>query len=167
MAVEWGIKQTAGIGAKWVFVPLEETLIIEPNVVYQFNFSVPEVKWWQIFLLWGGFDPAKFVTSFQKEMAEKAGIRPEEIKIVWQKYSPVNKKIPASNKVYSLYICSNVPAQITLPIGLDFLTGIIIIGVIAVAFNVSLGWLVSKLGIDITSTLEEIKKLVVEVRGKK
>lgn len=88
MAVEWGIKQAAGIGANWISIPIEETLIIEPNVVYQFNFSVPKVKWWQIFTLWRDFDPRKFVISFQKDLAEKAGVRPEEIKILWQEYSP-------------------------------------------------------------------------------
>jgi len=159
MAVEWGLRQTATIGKSWISIPIEETVTIEPNVIYQFDYTVPEVKWWHIFRLWRDFNPEKFVISFREEIAEKAGILPEEIKVVWQKFSPEARTF----QLQVIYLPSTVPAQGGLPIGLGILTTIMIIGAIAVAFNISLGWLAEKLGIDITPTLQEIKKLVAEV----
>lgn len=159
MAVEWGVRQEATIGKKWVSIPIEETVIIEPNVVYQFNYTVPEVKWWHIFRLWREFNPEKFVISFKAEIAENAGIPPEAIKVAWHIYSPEARTF----QVQIMYVPSIVPVQGSLPIGLGPLTTIAIILGIGVAFNISLGWLAEKLGIDITPTLQEIKKLVVEV----
>lgn len=159
MAVEWGLRQTATIGKRWISIPIEETVIIEPNVIYEFDYTVPEVKWWHIFRLWRDFNPEKFVISFREEVAEKAGILPEEIKVAWQKFSPEARTF----QLQVIYLPSTVPVQGILPLGLGILTSIMIIGAIGVAFNISLGWLAEKLGIDITPTLQEIKKLVVEV----
>jgi len=159
MAVEWGLRQTATIGKRWVSISIEETVTIEPNVIYEFDYTVPEVKWWHILRLWRDFNPEKFVVSFREEVAEKAGIPSEDIKVAWHIYSPEARTF----QIQIMYVPSTVLVEASLPIGLGILTTIAIILAIGVAFNISLGWLAEKLGIDITPTLQEIKKLVVEV----
>jgi len=163
MAVEWGLRQTATIGKRWISISIEEMdNPIEAYVVYQFNFTVPKVKWWQVWLLWRDFDSEKFVLSYRKDIAEKAGISPEEIKGVWHIYSPEARTL----QVQIMYVPSTAPVAGILPAAVGLITLTLCIMGISASFIGILTAIKRFLGIEIQPDLKEIMKLVVTEAGK-
>ena len=156
MAVEWGIRQEVTIGKKWISVPLEEAVIIEPNVIYEFDFTVPEVAWWQAMLLGYSFDPGEFAISFKEKVAEETEIPSEEVKILYQYYSPEARKF----QLQMVYTPSIAPVEGVPPAG--FVTTLLIITIATGVFTGLLSALALILGVDIKPTLEAIKKLIAE-----
>jgi len=162
MSIEWGVRQEATIGKKWISV--EETATIEPNVVYEFNFTVPKVPWYITLPLGYSFEPGKFAISFKDGIAEQTGIPSEEIDILWQNYSPEANFFRMQIKYSPL----TEPAEGVPPAGL--ITILVVVTVVGLVFRYCFAEpiieILELLHIDITPNLVEIKKLIAEaVKG--
>jgi len=77
------------VGA-WEKIPVEhwDTLLFEPNTIYQYNFEAPKLVWWKPwtwFYVW--FNPDKYVVDLKKELADEMKVELDEIRILWFYYN--------------------------------------------------------------------------------
>ncbi len=73
----------------WEKIPVEqwETLLFEPNTIYQYNFEAPRLVWWKPwtwFYIW--FNPDNYVDDLKTELADKLKVELDEIRIIWFYY---------------------------------------------------------------------------------
>jgi len=83
MITVWGDKQDGS----WQIVDAQEDF--SPNVVYQFNYVLPEKPWWAFllpFLPWP-LPPTTLRNQIMRAVAAEANIPEEEIHVLWFSYN--------------------------------------------------------------------------------
>lgn len=147
MITAWGEKQ---IGT-WEAVATEEIFL--PDVVYQFNYTLPEKPWWASILPWipWPINPTWLKDGIVKAIATTTEIPEDEIQVPWFSYDSDTNKFQIQIKWIPSEAGAIPVAGVLIPIAA-------IITVIAIPISL---FIMGKILSDLAP--ETIKKLVEEV----